>query len=45
MPKQLKELSKFYNEKYKLLTTNYEVIYYDKLNYVLAYEAVDIEKN
>ena len=45
MPKQLKELTKFYNEHYKLLTTNDEVIYYDKLNYVLAYEAIDIEKN
>lgn len=45
MPKQLKELTKFYNEHYKLLTINDEVIYYDKLNYVLAYEAIDIEKN
>lgn len=45
MPKQLKELTKFYNEHYKPLTTNDEVIYYDKLNYVLAYEAIDIEKN
>jgi hypothetical protein len=45
MPKQLKELTKFYNEHYKSLTTNDEVIYYDKLNYVLAYEAIDIEKN
>ena len=45
MPKQLKELTKFYNEYYKPLTTNDEVIYYDKLNYVLAYEAIDIEKN
>jgi len=45
MPKQLKELTKFYNEHYKPLTTNDEVIYYDKLNYVLAYEVIDIEKN
>ena len=45
MPKQLKELTKFYNEYYKPLITNDEVIYYDKLNYVLAYEAIDIEKN
>ena len=45
MPKQLKELTKFYNEYYKPLTINDEVIYYDKLNYVLAYEAIDIEKN
>jgi hypothetical protein len=45
MPKQLKELTKFYNEQYKPLTTNDEVIYYDKLNYVLAYEAIDIQKN
>ncbi len=45
MPKELKELTKFYNEQYKPLTINDEVIYYDKLNYVLAYEAIDIEKN
>ena len=45
MPKQLKELTNFYNEYYKSLMTNDEVIYYDKLNYVLAYEAIDIEKN
>ena len=45
MPEQLKQLTKFYNECYKHLMTNEEVIYYDKLNYVLAYEAIDIEKN
>ena len=45
LPKQLKELTKFYNEYYKPLRINDEVIYYDKLNYVLAYEAIDIEKN
>ena len=45
MPEQLKQLTKFYNECYKPLTINDEVIYYDKLNYVLAYEAIDIEKN
>lgn len=45
MPKELKELTKFYNEQYKPLTVNDEVIYYDKLNYVLAYEGIDIEKN
>ena len=33
MPEQLKLLTKFYNEHYKSLTTNDEVIYYDKLNY------------
>jgi hypothetical protein len=45
MPKQLKELTKFYKEQYKPLTINDEVIYYDKLNYILAYEAIDILKN
>jgi hypothetical protein len=45
MPEQLKLLTKFYNEYYKPLTINEEVIYYDKLNYVLAYEAIDIVKN
>ena len=44
MPEQLKLLTKFYNEHYKPLTVNEEVIYYDKLNYVLAYEAIDIVK-
>jgi len=45
MPIQLKELSKFYNEHYKPLIMSDEIIYYDKLNYVLDYEAIDIEKN
>jgi hypothetical protein len=45
MPEQLKLLTKFYNNFYKPLTINDEVIYYDKLNYVLAYEAIDIVKN
>ncbi len=45
MPEQLKLLTKFYNEHYKLLTVNDEVIYYDKLNFVLAYEGIDIVKN
>ena len=45
MPTQLKELTKFYKEQYKPLTISDEVIYYDKLNYILAYEAIDIVKN
>ena len=45
MPTQLKELTKFYKEQYKPLIINDEVIYYDKLNYILAYEAIDIVKN
>jgi len=45
MPDQLKQLTKFYVEHYKLLMINDDIIYYDKLNYVLAYEAIDIVKN
>jgi hypothetical protein len=45
MPTQLKELTNFYNEYYKPLIISDDIIYYDKLNYVLDYEAIDIEKN
>jgi hypothetical protein len=41
----LKNLYKFYNEHYTTTIYDNEIIYYDKLSYILAYEAIDIEKN
>jgi len=41
----LKNLYKFYNENYITTIYDNEIIYYDKLSYILAYEAIDIEKN
>ena len=41
----LKNLYKFYNEHYITTIYDNEIIYYDKLSYILAYEAIDIEKN
>lgn len=41
----LKNLYKFYNENYIITVYDNEIIYYDKLSYILAYEAIDIEKN
>ena len=45
MPQQLKELKKFYNDKYKNLIVKDDVIYYDGLSYILAYEAIDMITN
>jgi hypothetical protein len=45
MPDQMKELTKFYNEYYKDLREKDDVLYYDKMSYILAYEAIDIVKN
>ena len=41
----LKNIYKFYNEHYITTIYDNEIIYYDKLSYILAYEAIDIEKN
>jgi hypothetical protein len=41
----LKNLYKFYNKHYITTIYDNEIIYYDKLSYILAYEAIDIEKN
>ena len=41
----LKNLFTFYNEHYSATIYDNEVLYYDKLSYILAYEAIDIEKN
>ena len=45
MPEQQKILQKFYDEHYKDTTDSKEVLYYDKMSYILAYEAIDIETN
>jgi hypothetical protein len=45
MPDQLKELTKFYKEHYQPLMVKDDVIYYDKLSYILAYEAIDMITN
>ncbi len=44
MPKQQKELVDFYNNHYKKTVDKNEILYYDKLSYILAYEAIDMEK-
>jgi len=45
MPEQLKELSKFYKEHYQSLMVKDDIIYYDKLSYILAYESIDMITN
>ena len=45
MPPRLKELIGFYKTNYALTISNYETIYYDKLSYILAYEAIDMITN
>ena len=45
MPKQLKTLTNFYKNHYSLTIANNEILYYDKLPYILAYEAIDIITN
>jgi len=45
MPKQQKKLQKFYNSHYKKTIHDNEVIYYDKMSYILAYEAIDMTTN
>jgi len=45
MPKQMKDLKLFYDEHYKTTIVIDDILYYDKLSYILAYEAIDIEKN
>ena len=45
MPDQLKELTKFYKEHYQPLMVKDDIIYYDKLSYILAYEAIDMITN
>jgi len=45
MPKQMKDLKLFYDEHYKKTIVLDDILFYDKLSYILAYEAIDIEKN
>ncbi len=45
MPNQLKKLTKFYNKHYSLTIPKNDTIYYDKLSYILAYEAIDMVTN
>ena len=42
---EMKRMKVFYEEHYKQTIYDNEVIYYDKLPYILAYEAIDIETN
>jgi hypothetical protein len=45
MPEQLQELTEFYREYYSNTISNNETIYYDKLSYILPYEAIDMITN
>jgi ribosomal protein L29 len=45
MPKQLKSLTNFYKEHYKSTVDENEKLYYDKLSYILPYEAIDMITN
>ncbi len=45
MPDQQKTLQEFYNKHYKETTIKDDILYYDKMSYILAYEAIDMETN
>lgn len=45
MPEKLKLLTHFYNNYYSSILTDNDVVYYDKLPYILAYEAIDMTTN
>jgi hypothetical protein len=45
MPDQLRCLTEFYKNYYSLTIVDDEIIYYDKLPYILAYEAIDMLTN
>ena len=45
MPLQLKDLTDFFTKYYKPLMVKDDIIYYDKLSYILAYEAIDMITN
>ena len=45
MPEQQKTLQDFYDKYYKETTIKDDILYYDKLSYILAYEAIDMETN
>ena len=45
MPEQQKILQEFYDKHYKETTIKDDILYYDKMSYILAYEAIDMETN
>ena len=45
MPSQLRELTNFYNNFYHETIYDNEILYYDKMSYILAYEAIDMITN
>jgi len=45
MPKQQKKLKDFYENHYKDTVDKNETLYYDKMSYILAYEAIDMTTN
>ena len=45
MPEKLKILTHFYNNYYSSILTDNDFVYYDKLPYILAYEAIDMTTN
>ncbi len=45
MPQQLKELTEFFEEHYKDTMVPNEELLYDKMSYILAYEAIDMTTN
>ena len=47
MPEQLKILTKFYNSHYSqtISESNDDILYYDKLSYILPYESIDMITN
>ena len=45
MPQQQKLLQEFYDKHYKETTIKDDILYYDKMSYILAYEAIDMETN
>ena len=45
MPQQLKELTEFFEKHYKDTMVPNEELLYDKMSYILAYEAIDMTTN
>jgi len=45
MHQQLKELYEFHNQHYSKTIVKDDILYYDKLSYILAYEAIDMITN
>ena len=45
MPNEIKTLQQFYKEHYSSTLIENDIVYYDKLKYILAYEAIDMVTN